>query len=430
MKKEKASLLSKLNLKKETVAKIKKMLPGIISTAVVLIIVLITVFQSTDGFTTIVETEPAQIVTERDYMTFTAYTLKNEKLLSSGYSGGVYYLAENAQRVNPGDELAKVYENKLDESVILSLETINRCIDILEESIDDGAMTLGESKEVTDKLSSTYYGITKAIANGNASDISAVADELLILMNKIKIYSGSNEEIKNALSEYKNKKAELEKNYSGRHELLKTDTGGYFFKSVDGYENIYSSSDMESLTYDSFFEMTSKTADTQNYVGKLLVDYKWYLVIPTVKGISDAYSVATYYDIAFPDNQNRTIEMQLDNIIYDSTGSKSIMIFACGVVDKNFDYTRIQQVSITNRNVSGYRVPKTAVCEISGHTGVYILKDGMASFRKASILYEGEEYYIISSQNSNSNNYFVYLEPNDNVITDCKNMYEGKVIGG
>ena len=54
----------------------------------------------------------------------------------------------------------------------------------------------------------------------------------------------------------------------------------------------------------------------------------------------------------------------------------------------------------------------------------------MASFRKASILYEGEDYYIISSQNSNSNNYFVYLEPNDNIITDCKNMYEGKVIGG
>ena len=31
---------------------------------------------------------------------------------------------------------------------------------------------------------------------------------------------------------------------------------------------------------------------------------------------------------------------------------------------------------------------------------------------------------------ANSNNYFIYLEPNDNIITDCKNMYEGKVIGG
>lgn len=430
MKKTKIPLLSKISLKAETKAKIKKILPGGIATVVVLTVVLLTVFQSTDGFTTMVDTEPAKIVTERDYMSFTSYTLRNEKLLTSNYSGGVYYLAENAQRVNPGDELAKVYENGLDENTAAVSDEIDRCLSILEESVGDGVFTLGESKEVTNRLSATYYDMIRAAANGNASVISAEADEFLILLNKIKMYSGNGEGIKQMLEEYKAKKAELESHYSGTYETLSAELGGYFFRDVDGYENIFSSADIKNLTYGSFSEMISQSPKTEECVGKLLVDYRWYLVIQTVKGISDTYSVGAFYDITFPDSQNRTLEMQLDNIILDSTGSRSIMVFACGIVDKNFEYLRVQQVNITYRNVSGFKVPVSAVCDVGGNTGVYILKDGMASFRKAVILYEGDGYYIVSSDNSNSNNYFIYLEPNDNIITDCKNMYEGKVIGG
>ena len=54
----------------------------------------------------------------------------------------------------------------------------------------------------------------------------------------------------------------------------------------------------------------------------------------------------------------------------------------------------------------------------------------MASFRKVVILYEGEGYYIVLSQSISGDGYYTYLRPNDNVITDCRNMYEGKVIGG
>ena len=151
MKKIDIPFLSRIEPSAETKAKTKKMLPGIISTVVVLVIVLITVFKSTDGFTTIVETEPAKIVTEKSYMSFTAYTLKNEVLFTSDYSGAVYYLAENAQRVNPRDELAKVYENKLDEKTVEALEEIDRCIDILEESLKDTDTLVKESLDKMNK---------------------------------------------------------------------------------------------------------------------------------------------------------------------------------------------------------------------------------------------------------------------------------------
>ncbi len=388
--------------------KTKKTLSGSIILIAVLAIVLMTVFHSTDGFTAIVETEPATMVTERDYMTFTAYTLKNEKIVTSKYSGGVYYVADDAARVNPGDSLANVYKNSVDENTVKAGMDIDRCIAILEESIGDGLFTLEESK-IGDHISKTYNDMMRAVANGDVSVISAGADEFLVMLNKMRSYSGNSEAMKTTLEEYKVKRSKLREAYTGDFEAVNAKESGFFFRSTDGYENIYTSENISELTYEAFFEMTDKAPDEGGIVGKLLVDYLWYLAIPTVSGVSDTYSVGGFYDVSFPDCGNETFNMKLDRILYDSTGSKSVMLFSCGIVSGDFDYLRVQQVNITHRNVSGYRVPSSAICKIGGNTGVYILKDGMASFRKVVILYEGDGYYIVSSGHSNSDGYYVYL---------------------
>ena len=421
--------LSNLGKKNKRNNHAQRLLPGTIITIFILTIVLLTVFQATDGFTTMVDTEPAKIVTEQDYMSFTSYILKNEIVIDSDNSGGIYYIADNAERVNPGDELAYVYENKIDESALKALEDTDSYIDILEKSIGDGVFTLREA-EVKDSISKSYYSMMRAATKGNASLIEADADSFLIMLNQMNIFTGNSEELKNTLEKYKAKRADLKNIYSGANDTVASEYGGYFFRNTDGYEDIFTSSDISSLSYEGFITMTEKEPETVKHVGRLMLDYQWYLVIPTVKGISDTYAVGEEYTVSFPDSKNRNFKMKLYNVIPDSTGARSIMVFSCGIVDESFDYLRIQRVNITNRNVSGYRVPESAVCEIGGNTGVYILKDGMASFRKVIILYEGDGYYIVSADNSNSGDYYIYLEPNDNIITECKNMYEGKIIGG
>lgn len=410
--------------------KIKRMLPGTMISIMILAVVLLTVFHSTEGFTSIVDTEPAVVVTEQDYMPFTAYMLKNEVVIYSDYDGGVYYLADNAQRVNPGDELARVYKNIVDSDAIQKNKEIDRLIYILEESIGDGVFTLAEAK-IGEYISRAYGDMMRAAANGDISEISGGSDDFLILLNKMRSYSGNADELKESLDDYKAKKEKLKSAYVGDFMTITAEVGGYFFESVDGYEEIYSSENINELSYEDFIDMIESSPEEQKAaIGKMLIDYQWYLAVPTVKGISDTYSVGKFYDVSFPEEGNETFNMQLCRKVFDPTGAKSIMIFACGVVDKDFDSIRVQQINITHRNVSGFRVSESSVCEIGGNTGVYILKDGMASFRKIIVLYEGDGYYIVSSDHSNSDDYYIYLEPNDNIILDCKNMYEGKVIGG
>ena len=111
----KISELLKLDNNKK--AKLRRILPTTVATALGLVMVIITVYHSTDGFTTLVDVEPASMVHETESMTFTAYMLKDEKVLKSDFSGGVLYRVKNAGRVNPGDILADVYSDPVDESV-------------------------------------------------------------------------------------------------------------------------------------------------------------------------------------------------------------------------------------------------------------------------------------------------------------------------
>ena len=182
--KEKAEKLLRLDKKKK--ARLKRVLPSTIALAVIVAMVLITVYHSTDGFTTIVDVEYASLVSESDSMSFTAYTLKDEEPLTSPYpNGGILYVADNGQRMDAGDELLKVYEAPVEASVEKSLAYLDSVIEILEKSVEDGSFTLGDSKEVKDGIQTLYYKMTGAINSGDTSVISAYANELLVLLNKV-----------------------------------------------------------------------------------------------------------------------------------------------------------------------------------------------------------------------------------------------------
>ncbi len=418
-----------LNLNKAKKARIKRMLPGVCVTVAVISLVIITAYHSTDGFTTLVDVEYASIVSESDSMTFNAYMLRDETVINSDYKGGgILYTAANGERVNPGDELARLYRESVDASVSAKAEFLDKCINVLTESLGDGNFTLGDSKEVKNGIQDLYYQMTKAISTGNTLAISTNYDEFLVLLNRMATYSGDAEALKALLSDYRSQRAQLETNYKGDPIVKTAQSSGYFFRDTDGYESIFSSANIEELTYASFSDMLTKSPEKTEAIGKLQLNYKWYLAIPTVKGISDTFTVGQTYEVTFPDTDNRTIKMTLSDVKYDESGARSLMLFSCGVVDGDFDYLRIQKVSILCRDITGFRIPESAVCELNGTTGVYIIKDGMASFRKIVVLYKGDGYYIVSAENSNSNEYYIYLELNDSIITDCRNMYEGKVI--
>ena len=213
--KEKVKQIFRLD--KNRTVKLKALLPGTVALITIVAMVLITVYHSTDGFTTIIDVEYASLVNESDSISFTAYTLRDEEPLTSPYpEGGILYVADNAQRMDAGDELLRAFESPVDNSVIKTMAYLDSVIEILERSVSDGNFTLGDSKEVNDGIQSLYYKMTGAINVGDTSVISEYSGELLVLLNKIRSYSGSSDEIEGILEQYKNRRNEYEQYFSGK----------------------------------------------------------------------------------------------------------------------------------------------------------------------------------------------------------------------
>ena len=77
--------------------------------------------------------------------------------------------------------------------------------------------------------------------------------------------------------------------------------------------------------------------------------------------------------------------------------------------------------------VSGIYVPKNVVKRVDGYRGVYTLRGSVVHFRYLEILYEGSDYYLVKI-GVESDGKYEYLQVNDLIILNGKNMFDGRVL--
>ena len=75
---------------------------------------------------------------------------------------------------------------------------------------------------------------------------------------------------------------------------------------------------------------------------------------------------------------------------------------------------------------------------VDGKTGVYILDGDIVRFRLADVIFEDEDYYVISTESAKTadnqedtedGKTYYYLTLYDNVIVSGKSLFDGKIIG-
>ena len=106
-----------------------------------------------------------------------------------------------------------------------------------------------------------------------------------------------------------------------------------------------------------------------------------------------------------------------------------MLVFSCNRMSAELISCREVQVSLVTGSVSGYRVPTSAVTERDGDVGVYILDESTVRFRKIKVLAKYEEYCVVAERDTSAEDYKEYLNRNDRLILDGKDLYDGKQYG-
>lgn len=389
-------------------------------------------YHMSGGFSQNIVTEVAALTTKEETLTIRSSIMRNETVLYAPQSGDVNYLFSDGDKVAISTKVAEVYPAGGDPEIRKSIIALDRKIRILEQSssYDYGAMSDTAS---TDRLIwKDIYSFIEAAEKGSVSGITDLSDDLLVQLNRRRIIVGSAQNYASKIEALTAEKNALMSRLPASAADIVSETAGYFFSTVDGYENIFSSADIATMTLSDYRAMCAKSAEDLSRggyaVGKLVTDYRWYTACEVPSEELHNFNTGAYYDVKFPYNGGTSINMYLYRILSDIGSDTAVLVFRTDVLPEGFSYLRSQTVQIVKSSFTGYRVPVSAVRIVDGVKGVYILRGSKVSFRKVETLFEYDGYFIVKERDEDAEDKASWLAKNDFVIVKGKDLYDGKIV--
>ena len=212
---------------------------------------------------------------------------------------------------------------------------------------------------------------------------------------------------------------------------LSTPEAGLFYSATDGFEALLDGKIAQNMTYSdylSYVEQIKRGEKTNEGVCKVVTDAYWYVCLPLDNTVARDLTEGTNYTLCFPQNDNRRIEMTLLRMESEYGEKQSLLVFGTRSVPTDFDFARIQKVSLVTGSYRGFRVPSQAVRYVDGKVGVYVTDGNKVRFRRIEILLSREGNCIVrcmdTTQAENSDTLRLY----DKIILAGKDLYDGKYL--
>lgn len=392
-----------------------------------LCLIFYTVYHVFSGSSESLMTLPVRRVTDRQLVSADAYLFREEEVMTVSQKGLVNGLLPNGTKVSAGTAVAEVWNTgnaATLENDQITLDRVNRLIRILEDSLSSGA-TLSKAQLYKKTAEATFFSAQKAMANGGWSQLGALEDKALVLLDQYVSVTEGKVVIQTTLERLMGVRSSL---MTGDCQILSAqEHSGYFYHSsyVDGYESLFTPAALENLSVEQFSELTAAKASKPEgqIAGKMVYGQNWSLAIALDNVEKSLFSEGENYVFCFPDNEDREIRFACTRVIEGADGS-AVGVFETRENPSEFLYFRMQRVEITTDLREGYYVPESALRTKDGVSGVYIFQNSTVCFRRIEILYAGDGYYIVAENDGTDKE---YLSMYDILITSGKNLYEGRV---
>ena len=433
-------------------ATLKRLFGSLAFRLLIVVLILYTVYHCVAAFSDRVVTDVVTSGVDRTTVRGEAVILRDETVLMM--SGGNYlcsYPLESGAKVNATTTLAELYATYADAGerarTQAALLALDRQIALAQRlptadtlaSLPSLQLSAREQLLLNNRLVSAGSGM-QAVRDG--------AFELLLSLNRIGALTGQNGSSAALIASLRNERQKLlmTASYTAQTVTLKKlgneSTGGYFFYAgaVDGYEQVFSRAAMADMTAEQFDALLTSSPRTygngETVIGKLVHSYVWSIALPVSYDVIDRVEEGEAYDVVFRQEHGTTVSMVLDRVISSLAKDKAVLVLSTNAMPQGFAYTRFSDVELILDEVSGYRVPVTALATHDGRDGVYVLDGGRVTWRDVRIVSRGEGYVLVyaptkaerESEEDDTYHYDRYLGIRDVVITDGDDLYDGKYI--
>ncbi|MBQ3045755.1 MAG: hypothetical protein IJD49_07390 [Clostridia bacterium] len=360
------------------------------------------------------------------------YVIRDETLLSTTSSGVTVPLAENGERVSKGSTIAAVFPSEASAENYVNAKSLSKKLESYQKISSQLKYDNVDVNKLNDEIGKDFISM---LDSAYCNDYSNLADYKLSFAEKLsrkQISLNRDVDCSAQISELQNEISALNSG-SSPSEIITAEAAGYYVSKVDGYENVLTVADVDSLTkerLDEAFEAEKSKAPAGS-IGKIIDGYNWYVaaVIESarVSEISDGKTV----DLIFSENGEDTVTTYIHSVkAVDS--ENSLVVFRCNLMNESLTGLRMVDGKIVINDYTGLKVSRDAVrLDEEGNSGVFVRRGNIVNFRSLNILYSEEDFVIASKPSENSDIKLPYTHAKlyDEVIISGKELKDGMVIG-
>lgn len=397
----------------------------------------------------------AQISTEVAYtydhemnVPFDGVYMRDETLIYNSGTGVLTFENADGTKVGKSSVIARRYKSEGDSAYLREIESLNKQIEVLNSAEKLIGTDSSQLEAISVQINESHSDIVSAVIAGDYASAGAKQNSLLEAMCKREITLEQPEGSEQSQG-YAAKKAALNQEVSRLQSLISgsvqevaAGSAGYFVSNVDGYEGEIGYADISKMTADKISEIIAnpKKSAAGGAIGKLIADYHWRIAAvidnENLIGISEGDEVTLRVG-----SDGRQLEAELVSL-KQGDDNKAVCVFECDELNSTVVMGRTARFKLIINSYGGLRVPRKALrYNDKDERGVFVERGQTIIFKKVDVIYWADDYVICrqivyrKSENSSGDEDEEqvidedYLKLYDIIVTEGKDLYDGKFIG-
>lgn len=374
---------------------------------------------------------------------FDGVYMRDESPVYDTGSGVLSFENDDGTKVGKSSVIARRYKSENDSVYLRRIESLKDQIAVLENAEKLVGTDNSQLEAISIQINESHSEMISALLDCDYTRANAKQNSLLEAMCKREIT------MNNELDGYSAKKSELNSEItrlqsliSGSVREITAGNAGYFVGNVDGYESEIGYNDTEKMTEERISEIVAspKKGTSTGVIGKLIADYHWR--VAGVIGANDVQGISAG-DTAELRVGSDGKRFKVKLISKQITGeNKAVCVFECDRIDPVVVAGRTARFKLIIDSYGGLRVSRKALrYNDDEERGVFVERGQTIVFKKVDVIYWADDYVIcrqnvLKKRDGVSEDEDVesvvdddYLKLYDIIVTEGKDLYDGKFVG-
>lgn len=372
-----------------------------------------------------VPTETAVKGTATESFSTKGVIFRDETLLYSDGQGILDYTVKNGEKLANGSVVAAYYESQEDIDNKKKISALEAELGSYTDVLTSAQAGSGDVKANDLTIEKNMQILLSHNLKGDYKSSSELKNDIRMLINRRRYISGEVANFDSEIAAIVDKITELGSAQGAAVSEVKAPRGGYFSRSVDGYEERINTYTMSFYDVPALRDLmnVSPSEVSDNVIGKIVASFEFYYLVTLDKSTADTIYVGQNVSIRFKGMEDMLYPATVYEIS-EQYDNQYVVKFKSTYTAYGMNLERMQEADIIVGEYSGIKVPKTAVRMSDGKEGVYVLVGSIAKFRTIETQYLQGDYYIVKQDNTSS----TALLLGDQIIVQGTDIYDGKVM--